>query len=538
MRGSDMEGRGERGAPGEGLELLTAVEMGHADQAAVKAGVPSLELMESAGRAVAELARKLVPPGSRVLVLCGPGNNGGDGFVAARHLKRASYDVRLHLLGDKAALKGDAAEMARRWDGPVRAMDPDAVESMHLVIDAMFGAGLSRPLDGVAASVVEAVNALGMPVIAVDVPSGLDGSTGVALGPVIQATHTVTFFRRKPGHLLMPGRALCGLTSVADIGIPAAVLGDIRPQTWANAPGLWLHCFPRPATGTHKYERGHAVVVSGPAEATGAARLGARGALRIGAGLVTVVGSSAATAVNAVHLTAIMVHSVGRDTALAEFLADTRRNAVLIGPGAGVATATTDTVRTVLASPAAAVLDADALTAFALADKQGPEGVGFGFTNVRDRSGARREDLFEAIAKRRGARRHHAARGGVQAPVPVARGRKARACARSGAHERRRRHTQGAGHGDRRARRSRRDQRECAALSRDGRIGRCARRICDRPPRADACRRSRPRARPCGCTASVPGASARASSPRTCRNASPSVSMISSTLPGSESDQA
>jgi len=395
-----MERRGERRAPGEGLELLTAAEMGRADQAAVAAGVPSLELMESAGRAVADTARKLAAPGARALVLCGPGNNGGDGFVAARHLKRASYDVRLYLLGEKAGLKGDAAEMARRWDGPVRAMDPDATESMHLVIDALFGAGLSRPLDGVAAAMVEAVNALGRPVIAVDVPSGLDGSTGVAMGPVMEATHTVTFFRRKPGHLLMPGRALCGETTVVDIGIPAPVLGEIRPETWANAPGLWLHCFPRPAPGTHKYERGHAVVVSGAAEATGAARLGARGALRIGAGLVTVVGSSTATAVNAVHLTAIMVHTVGRDSALAEFLTDTRRNAVLIGPGAGVATATTDTVRTVLASPAAVVLDADALTAFTLGEKQGTEGVGFGFTNVRDRSGASREDLFEAIAKR------------------------------------------------------------------------------------------------------------------------------------------
>jgi NAD(P)H-hydrate epimerase len=395
-----MEGRAESDAPGEALELLTAAEMGRADQAAVKAGVPSHQLMENAGCAVADAARKIVAPGARILVLCGPGNNGGDGFVAARHLKRASYDVRLYLLGDKADLKGDAAEMARGWDGPVRAMDPDATESMHLVIDAMFGAGLSRPLDGVAADMVAAVNALGKPVIAVDVPSGLDGSTGIALGPVIQATHTVTFFRRKPGHLLMPGRALCGLTSVADIGIPAGVLDEIRPQTWANATALWLASLPRPALGAHKYDRGHAVVVSGPAEATGAARLGARGALRIGAGLVTVVGSEPATAVNARHLTAIMVHTVGRDAALAEFLSDTRRNAVLIGPGAGVAAATVETVRTVLASPAAVVLDADALTAFALSDKQGSEGVGFGFTNVRARSGARREDLFEAIVKR------------------------------------------------------------------------------------------------------------------------------------------
>jgi NAD(P)H-hydrate epimerase len=221
------------------LELLTTTEMAQADKAAVSAGVPSLTLMENAGRAVADEVRRMCPAGSRVAVLCGPGNNGGDGFVAARHLKRASYDVRLHLLGEKAALAGDAAEMARRWDGPVRALEPHALQSMHVVVDALFGAGLARPLEGPAAAMVAAINASGLPVLAVDVPSGLDGTTGDAVGAVVQATRTVTFFRRKPGHVLLPGRTLCGHTIVADIGIPDSVLaGPLAAKTWANGPGL------------------------------------------------------------------------------------------------------------------------------------------------------------------------------------------------------------------------------------------------------------------------------------------------------------
>ncbi len=350
---------------GTGLELLSAEEMGRADRLAVERGVASLVLMENAGRKVADEARAMVPPGSRVLVLCGPGNNGGDGFVAARHLKRASYDVRLYLLGDRAGLKGDAAQMARSWDGPVRTMDPDAVESMHLVVDALFGAGLARPLEGIAAEMVEAVNASGVPVLAVDVPSGLDGTTGLAAGPVVRAARTVTFFRKKPGHVLYPGRALCGELSVVDIGIPAEVLPSIGVRTWVNAPALWRPRWPALAPEGHKYDRGHAVVVSGPAHATGAARLGARGALRIGAGLVTVASPVDAVAVNAAHLTAIMVKPFAGALGLAEILADQRKNAVLVGPGRGVGREAAAEVMSALASGAAAVLDADALTSFA-----------------------------------------------------------------------------------------------------------------------------------------------------------------------------
>lgn len=383
-----------------GLEVLTTEEMARSDRLAVAAGVASLTLMENAGRAVADEARRMLAPGSRVAVLCGPGNNGGDGFVAARHLKRASYDVRLHLLGDRASLKGDAAEMARMWDGPVRIMEPDVLQSMHLVIDALFGAGLSRPLDGMAAQMVDAINASRLPVLAVDVPSGLNGTTGEAEGPVVKATRTVTFFRRKPAHLLMPGRALCGQTSVAGIGIPDAVLAQIAARTFGNGPGLWRRDLPRLAAGAHKYDRGHAVVVSGPAFRTGAARLGARGALRAGAGLVTVASPPSALPENAAQLTAIMLMPCESPDILHRILEDERKNAVLVGPGAGLGSETSAMAVAALASPAAVVLDADALTAFSA----GPQGraaarVGLGFTPRPADAPTDAAALFAAIAK-------------------------------------------------------------------------------------------------------------------------------------------
>lgn len=384
-------------------ELLTPEEMGRADRAAMAAGVPGLALMEAAGEAVADAAISLLAGRSaaKVAVACGPGNNGGDGFVAARLLRARGFDVRVGLLGERAALKGDAAAMAARWEGEVEALTPATLAGCDLVVDAMYGAGLSRPLQGMAAEVAAAVNAAARPVVAVDVSSGLDGATGRADGPVVQATRTVTFFRLKPGHLLMPGRRLCGVVDLADIGIPASVLAGIAPRTFANGPALWRHLMPWPGSEGHKYTRGHAVVVSAPAESTGAARLGARGALRIGAGLVTLVGSGAATAINATHATAVMVRAAASDAALSEFLADKRRNAVLIGPGAGVGPATAANVLTVLASPAAAVLDADALTSFAPQDAAAPvKAAGMGFVVRSAERGPAVEALFASIKGR------------------------------------------------------------------------------------------------------------------------------------------
>lgn len=347
------------------LVLLTNGEMGRADELSVAAGIPSLTLMDNAGRFVAREARALLGAGRHVVILCGPGNNGGDGFVAARYLLEGGADVRLALLVPLAALKGDAATMAQRWSGEVEPLSAASIDGADLIVDALFGAGLARPVTGLAADVISAVNASGIPVVAVDVPSGLDGTTGQALGPVIEATRSVTFFRRKPGHLLMPGRKLCGPVAVGEIGTPENVLDAIEAKTWANAPGLWGEHFPWPRIDGHKYSRGHALVVSGPAAHTGAARMGARGALRVGAGLVTVASPEDALLVNAAHLTAVMLLPFDGAAGLSSILADKRKNAVLLGPALGVGEKSRALVGAALASGAAVVLDADAITSFA-----------------------------------------------------------------------------------------------------------------------------------------------------------------------------
>jgi len=347
------------------LELLTAEEMGQADRLAIAGGVPGATLMENAGRAVAEEVARRFPDIETVVVLCGSGNNGGDGFVAARHLMQRGYMVRLGFDGDAARLPEDAAIMAKRFAGACELLRPDILAGADVVVDALFGAGLARPIEGKLALLIDSVNASCLPVVAVDVPSGIDGTTGEARGAAIRAAATVTFFRRKPGHLLLPGRAHCGEVRLADMGIPASVLAAIEPRTFANEPALWLAQFPWPKDESHKYARGHAVVVSGPLYSTGAARLAARGALRIGAGLVTVASPRDALQVNAAQLTAIILREADDARALQALIADRRKNAVLIGPGVGVGERTKEMVVAALGSEAAIVLDADALTSFA-----------------------------------------------------------------------------------------------------------------------------------------------------------------------------
>jgi NAD(P)H-hydrate epimerase len=336
-----------------------------ADQAAVGRGIAGIALMERAGRAVADAVAALVNPPARVAVLCGPGNNGGDGFVVARHLAATGYAVRLGLLGAEADLRGDAAGMARAWAGEIEPVSPTLLAGADVIVDALFGAGLSRPLEGSARKVIEAIPLSGAKIIAVDVPSGVDGATGAVLGTAPRADVTVTFFRAKPGHYLLPARDLVGRLCIADIGIPDSVLPPLGIRTFLNVVALWRTQFPRYASQTHKYLRGHAVVLSGPAHRTGAARLAARAALRVGAGLVTVASPPEAIAINAAHLTAVMIEPVSGEAAWEALLADRRKTAVLIGPGAGLTDATRRHVVAALESSAAVVLDADALTVFA-----------------------------------------------------------------------------------------------------------------------------------------------------------------------------
>jgi ADP-dependent NAD(P)H-hydrate dehydratase / NAD(P)H-hydrate epimerase len=353
------------------IELLSNVEMIEADRRAIDGGIAGIDLMEKAGKAVAEAAASWRRAGSRVVVVAGPGNNGGDGFVAARLLAERGYDVQVHLVGEPARLKGDAALAAQKWKGPViaaRSGERNGANELcgaDIVIDALFGAGLDRPVAGPARAMIEAMNAQSAPVIAVDLPSGINGTSGAVMGAAVNAAQTVTFFRKKPGHVLVPGRLHCGAISVADIGIPAAVLARIAPRTFENLPALWRPSFPVPQHQGQKYDRGHAVVVSGPSWSTGAARLAARGALRAGAGLVTVASPREALAVNAVASLAVMVRPVDGAAELTAFLADRRLNALAIGPGVGVGEATCELVLAALAGERAVVLDADAMTSFA-----------------------------------------------------------------------------------------------------------------------------------------------------------------------------
>lgn len=352
------------------LELLTNVEMAQADRMAAGRGTPSEVLMENAGRAVADAADAMLSTRGKIGVLCGPGNNGGDGFVAARFLSERGFSVRVFLLGPRAQLRGDARNAAERWTGAVEpmALAQSGFGEFDLIIDAIFGAGLGRAPDGTAALVIDEVNTSGVPVLSVDVPSGLDGTAGTAPGPVIDADRTITFFRCKPGHILQPGRKLCGDVYVADIGIKRDILDDLGIKTYSNLPALWREHLPALTPQGHKYTRGHAVVVSGPVESTGAARLAARAALRIGAGLVTLATPPDALAINATQVTAIMLKPFTGPLGLAEVLSDERKNAVLIGPGRGVSAQTQTEAATVLATGAATVLDADALSAFAEAN--------------------------------------------------------------------------------------------------------------------------------------------------------------------------
>ncbi|MXN67054.1 NAD(P)H-hydrate dehydratase [Stappia sp. GBMRC 2046] len=366
--------------------LLTPEEMSEADQRTIRGGTPGIELMDEAGRAVADTCARMMDHVAQVLVLAGPGNNGGDGFVAARILKKRGYPVRLLLLGEASRLKGDAAtarDDAANAGVPIERLNlaklPERLKEARLVVDALFGAGLDRPLEGDAAQVVHLVNERRAKTIAVDLPSGVSGGSGAVLGEAIRATRTVTFFRRKPGHLLFPGRELCGGVSVADIGISADVLEEIRPRTFVNDRELWRPHWNPPTVTGHKYDRGHALIVSGPAVRTGAARLAAVAALRAGAGLSTVAASPSAASVHAAHLTAVMLKAYKDEEQFAAILADRRLNSVVIGPAAGVGEETRRRVAMCLDGERAVVLDADALTSFA----EEPEAL---FASIRNKT--------------------------------------------------------------------------------------------------------------------------------------------------------
>jgi NAD(P)H-hydrate epimerase len=296
------------------------------------------------------------------LVLCGPGNNGGDGFVAARLLADGGWPVGIGFLGAETALRGDAAVNRQRWHGKLEPLSPDLLAGEPLVIDALFGAGLARPIEGVAREIIDRINARDLDCVGIDVPSGVHGDTGKVLGTAPRCRITVTFFRAKPGHFLLPGRDLCGRLEIADIGIPTAVLAAIAPGTSANGPSLWRAALPLPTAAGNKYTRGHCLIAGGPM--TGATRLAAEAARRIGAGLVTIAADAETHAIYASGRPGTIVARADDAAALARLIGDRRLTTFLIGPGAGVDARTQDRVLAMLGSGKPCVLDADAITVF------------------------------------------------------------------------------------------------------------------------------------------------------------------------------
>lgn len=349
--------------------LLTPAEMGRADALTIAGGVSGERLMENAGYAVADSICARFSQGARAIVLCGMGNNGGDGFVIARVLKQRGFIVRVALALPEGMtvrdLKGDAAGAERAWRGETLPATPDLFEGTTIIVDALYGAGLSRDVSGRDAELIAAVNAAraeGARVYAVDLPSGIDGRTGEVRGTAIVADETITFFRRKPGHLLLPGRTHCGHLRLAQIGIGPDVLTEIAPATVANGPALWAECWPNAALDSHKYSRGAALVASGPLMSCGAARLAAESALRAGAGIVTVATPSDAIATVAAWRAAFVVKPAADMAALGKLLDESRLRAAVIGPGLGLGDDVWPAIRAALDGHTALVLDADAIT--------------------------------------------------------------------------------------------------------------------------------------------------------------------------------
>jgi len=337
--------------------LLNVAAARAIDRAAIAAGTPELELMERAGAATAAAIRERWQP-VPTLVLAGSGNNGGDGFVVARLLAEAGWPVRVACARDLKALSGSAQAMANRWNGHITSLEVKSLEGAELVVDALFGTGLARPLDGDIRAIVEALNARKVPVVAVDIASGIETDSGAVLGAAVRADLTVTFFRRKPGHLLMPGGAYAGEVVVSDLGVADAVYAKIPVSLFANGPDLWRAAFPWPTAESHKYTRGHAVILGGT-EVTGAARLAAHACQRIGAGLTSIAADPSVVPIYAAFRADLMVKPVKGVDDFRDLLADKRLNAVLLGPGSGADERLQVAIAAALDADAALALDAD-----------------------------------------------------------------------------------------------------------------------------------------------------------------------------------
>jgi len=349
--------------------LLTPDEARAADVWTIEHGKPGLELMEAAGRAVADTIVEYVGTplevGGEIVILCGPGNNGGDGYVVARLLDEWGYPVKVLSSVEADALKGDARKMARKWKGHTELVGAGKVNGASVVVDSLFGTGLNKAVEGDLEALLNEANEADAFRLAIDVPSGLNANTGNSLGVCFKADATVTFFKKKSGQMVAPGRFFCGGADhihVADIGIPEAALENIDPKHFSNEPALWSHSFPFQGPAAHKYNRGHMLVLGGKEPTLGASRLASMAGLRVGAGLVTLAAPSESYAIQAGALDDVMVRRFDSAFGFIGIMSDPKISTVLLGPGAGVGEKTAELVLQALMKGRNLVLDADALT--------------------------------------------------------------------------------------------------------------------------------------------------------------------------------
>ena len=345
-------------------ELLTPRQMGLADRLTIEDGVPGIDLMEAAGAFLAQMVQKHFHETRRVLIVCGPGNNGGDGFVLARLLNEAELDVDIHVpLGTKK-LAGDAKIAFERLSGEIHKIDDPDWASYELIVDALFGAGLTKDIEGELGSIVSNINQFPAKVLAVDLPSGINGETGAICGNAVFSDVTATFFRYKPGHFLQPGKSFCGITEVGQIGIKDDILTRIEIAAFHNNRELWELHFPKHKITQHKHSRGHTFALSGSLAKCGAARLMASAALRAGSGLVTLVSSSDVLAIHAARLDSVMFGEANNVEEFHQLLKENHVNCICLGPGMPPDDATRMMVGEALGADVDIVLDAGALSAF------------------------------------------------------------------------------------------------------------------------------------------------------------------------------
>jgi len=332
------------------------------DAACIQSGISGYGLMTAAGLAVAACALKRYPAARRFVVLAGPGNNGGDAYVAARSLEEAGAEVALHQLKPGAPSTADAARAFAECGMTPRPMEAYVPAAGDVIIDGIFGAGLGRDVPAALASLIGKITDAGLPVIAVDLPSGIDGRSGKVLGAAFKGAVTVTFMALKPGMLLLPGRDHCGEVEVADIGVPARYIAAHRSDMVINGPDIWAAFAHGHGAAAHKYSRGALAVFSGGASHSGAARLAAEAGLRAGAGLVTIASPESAMEENAAHLTAVMLQQVDTSGDLKDWIADKRLGSFVLGPAFSIGHKARDFVFAL--SDRKLVLDADGITSF------------------------------------------------------------------------------------------------------------------------------------------------------------------------------